>query len=113
LKSNGKVEAVGDNRFEQCNVSSWTDIVQIAAGWYHTVGLKSDGSVVAVGWNLSGQCSVEYWRDIVRYRKYGSTVPHSMIYKKLTPCRTGIERTFAPVKEDPYRMEISNRYRGI
>ena len=47
------------------------------------------------------------------YRKYGPAVPHSMIYKKLKPYRTGIERTFALVKENRYRMEISNRYKGI
>jgi len=29
----------------------WTDIVQVAAGCLHTVGLKADGTVVAVGWN--------------------------------------------------------------
>jgi hypothetical protein len=36
-----------------------------------------------------------------------------MIYKKLKPYRTGIERTFALVKENRYRMEVSNRYKGI
>ena len=33
----------------QLDVGSWTNIVQVAAGGYHTVGLKSDGTVVAVG----------------------------------------------------------------
>ncbi len=36
-----------------------------------------------------------------------------MIYKKLKPFRTGIERTFGLVKENRYRMEISNSYIGI
>jgi len=35
-----------------------------------------------------------------------------LIYQKLKPFRTGIERTFALVKENRYRMEISNFYRG-
>ena len=34
------------------------------------------------------------------YRKYGPAVFHSLIYKKLKPYRTGIERTFALVKEN-------------
>jgi hypothetical protein len=36
-----------------------------------------------------------------------------LIYKKLKPFRTGIERTFALVKENRYFMEKSNRYKGI
>jgi REP element-mobilizing transposase RayT len=47
------------------------------------------------------------------YRKYGPAVPHSLIYKKLKPFRTGIERTFGLVKENRYRMEISNFYKGL
>jgi preprotein translocase subunit YajC len=53
------VVAVGGNDFGQCNVGGWTDIVQVAAGYSHTVGLKADGTVVAAGlevalakWNL-------------------------------------------------------------
>ena len=47
------------------------------------------------------------------YRKYGPAPPHSAIYKKLKPFRTGIERTFGLVKENRYRMENTNLYRGI
>ncbi|MBW2146468.1 MAG: hypothetical protein JRI22_05565 [Deltaproteobacteria bacterium] len=47
------------------------------------------------------------------YRKYGPAVSHSLIYKKLKPFRTGIERTFGLVKENRYRMETSNFYKGI
>lgn len=47
------------------------------------------------------------------YRKYGPAVPHNLIYKKLKPYRTGIERTFGLVKENRYRMEITNFYKGI
>ena len=46
-------------------MSGWTDIVAIAAGDYHTVGLRSDGTVVAVGDNHGGQCDVSDWTDIV------------------------------------------------
>lgn len=49
----------------QCNVSEWTDIVEIAAGPYYTLGLKSDGTVVATGENLNTACNVYGWSDIV------------------------------------------------
>jgi len=47
------------------------------------------------------------------YRKYRPAMPHSLIYQKLKPFRTGIERTFGLVKENRYRMEISNFYKGL
>jgi len=47
------------------------------------------------------------------YRKYGPAGPHSLIYQKLKPFRTGIERTFGLVKENRYRMEKTNFYKGI
>jgi hypothetical protein len=58
-----------------------------------------------------GYTCYTYFRD--GYRKYGPAVPHSLIYKKLKPFRTGIERTFGLVKENRYRMETSNCYKGI
>jgi hypothetical protein len=48
------------------NVNSWTDIVQVAAGVDHTVGMKSNGTVVAVGRCNHGQCDVNSWTDIVQ-----------------------------------------------
>jgi hypothetical protein len=65
LKSDGTVVAMGDNNDGQCNVGSWTDIIQVAAGCLHTVGLKSDGTVVAVGLSDDGQCGVGGWTDII------------------------------------------------
>jgi hypothetical protein len=50
----------------QCDVGNWTDIVQITAGNWHTVGVKSDGTVVAVGANYNGQCDVSGWLDIIQ-----------------------------------------------
>ena len=63
LKSDGTVVACGDKPY--CNVSGWTDIVEIAASDYHTVGLRSDGTVVACGDNEDGQCDVSEWTGIV------------------------------------------------
>lgn len=69
------------------NVGGWTDIVAVAAGHSHIVGLKADGTVMAIGekddsreesillknnvrMNLNfpidyGQCNVGDWTDIV------------------------------------------------
>ena len=58
LKSDGTLTAVGDNKYGQCDVGSWRNIVAVAAGNVHkarntgnshTVGLKSDGKVIAAG----------------------------------------------------------------
>ena len=43
LRSDGSVVAVGSNSNGKCDVESWEDIVQVAAGEEHTVGLRKDG----------------------------------------------------------------------
>ena len=50
----------------QLNVESWTNIVQVAAGYTHTVGLKSDGTVVAVGRMVKVSSMSSSWTDIVQ-----------------------------------------------
>ena len=57
--------ATGDNLSGQCNVSAWTDIVEIAAGDDHTLGLVKDETVVATGNNHFGQCNVNDWNEII------------------------------------------------
>lgn len=47
------------------------------------------------------------------YRKYGPAAPNTIIYKKLKPFRTAIERGFGLVKENRYRMEYMNTHMGI
>jgi len=66
LRAAGTVVAVGYNGNGQCNVGSWTNIVQVAAGDLHTVGLRSNGTVSAVGDNSKGQCNVGSWANIVQ-----------------------------------------------
>ncbi len=49
-----------------------SDIVAIAAGDEHLVGLKEDGTVVARGNNEYGQCAVGNWSDIVAISARGN-----------------------------------------
>jgi alpha-tubulin suppressor-like RCC1 family protein len=58
--------SVGNYYPPECDVGNWTDITQVAAGDYYTVGLKSDRTVVAVGYNEYGQCDVGNWTDIIQ-----------------------------------------------
>ena len=44
----------------------WFDIIQVAAGQHHTLGLKNDGTVVAVGYCGYDLCNVGNWTDIVQ-----------------------------------------------
>lgn len=54
-----------DSSFGELNVSSWRNVVDIASGESHTVGLLANGTVVATGSNSYGQCDVSDWKDIV------------------------------------------------
>ena len=44
----------------------WFDIIQVAAGCWHTVGLKNNGTVVAVGYCGYDLCNVGSWTDIIQ-----------------------------------------------
>ena len=72
LQSYGTVKAVGYNKYNQCDVSNWTDIIAISAGDYHTAGLRSNGTVVAVGDSKYNQCAVGHWTDIISINAGGS-----------------------------------------
>jgi alpha-tubulin suppressor-like RCC1 family protein len=70
----GGLGAWGRNDEGQCNVSTWLeglmwpDVIRVAGGFAHSVGLKEDGTVVAtgaVGYDY-GQCNVSGWTDIVQ-----------------------------------------------
>ena len=46
------------------------------------------------------------------YRKYGPALPNSIIYKWLKSYRTAIEREYGLIKDNRYRMEYTNTYKG-
>lgn len=60
LKENGEVVATNGVG----NVSSWSDIIAIAAGAYHSLGLKSDKTVVSIGDNSYKQRDIQNWSNI-------------------------------------------------
>ena len=60
-----KVIAIGNNISGQCDVRGWTNIVAVAAGDDHTVGLKADGTVVATGCSYDERCNVMFWTNII------------------------------------------------
>lgn len=63
--SGGTASAYGSNFYGQCNVGGVNNVIQAAAGSYHSVLLRADGTVTAVGDNSYGQCDVSGWTDIV------------------------------------------------
>jgi len=61
--------------------------------------------------NPNGITFYTHFKD--SYRKYGPAIPTTLIYKRLKPVRTAIEREYGLVKENRYRMEYINTYTGI
>jgi len=64
--------SVGNYYPLECDVSDWTDIIQVAAASTQTAGLKSDGTVAAVGYGYSRKegekqpYEVGGWTDIIQ-----------------------------------------------
>ncbi|MBR3268868.1 MAG: hypothetical protein IKI58_09170, partial [Oscillospiraceae bacterium] len=48
-----------------CDLSDWSDIVSIAVGSFHTIGIQADGRLVVKGDDRSGQPDVAGWTDII------------------------------------------------
>ncbi|MHC4115823.1 MAG: hypothetical protein ACYSSL_10995, partial [Planctomycetota bacterium] len=53
--ADGEIVTWGDRKLPD---QPLTDLVQITAGYDHSLGLKQDGSIVAWGFNGYGQCDV-------------------------------------------------------
>ena len=64
LSANGTVAIAGYASFIQ-GTKDWQNIIAVAAGEDHVVGLRAGGTVVATGENDRGQCDVSDWTDIV------------------------------------------------
>lgn len=50
VRRDGTVTAWGENRYGQCNVpTNLSDVVDVEAGWAHTLALRQDGTVISWG----------------------------------------------------------------
>ena len=78
MRKDGRVVAVGDNSYGQCNVTDWHDIIAISAGDYHTIGLTSDGHVLTTQTKEDAPDSyaeISSWENIVAISAgYGFTL---------------------------------------
>ncbi len=83
LMAGSTVSPSGVNDPDKCNIDSWTDIIQVAAGGCrkksHSVGLRSDGTLVACGDNSSGQCNVNDFTNIIQVSAGGE---HTVALRK-------------------------------
>lgn len=66
IRTDGTVQCVGKNDFDQLNVEQWDNIIAIAGHDDHTIGLRADGTVLAAGNNKTGCCDVTNWRNITK-----------------------------------------------
>ncbi len=74
LKPDGSLGSVGSDVYGQRDLNAGADIVQLAAGYAHTVGLRTDGSVIATQVLEPagaepyeyGQCDVSGWRNVTQ-----------------------------------------------
>ena len=62
VRADGTLVHQGNGKFE---TTTWTDLVAVAAGSSHIVGLRSDGTAVASGEALNGECCVSSWKNLV------------------------------------------------
>jgi len=61
--------------------------------------------------SIHGLIRYAYFKD--DYRKFGPALPNTLVYQKLKPYRTAIERNYGLVKENRYRLEYTNTYKGF
>ena len=69
VRSNGTVVYAGfdavNEKTNRQTVERWRDMIAVAAGENHMVGLRRDGTAAAFGLNDKGQCDVSAWTEIV------------------------------------------------
>lgn len=73
LRKDGRVDAaIRLNAYEPedsqsaCDVGHWENVVQVAAGVRHTLGLKADGTVYYAGDDARHRAQVESWTDVAQ-----------------------------------------------
>jgi len=73
LRADGRVRAAvranawaDESVKSACRVEDWKDVVQVAAGVDHTLGLKADGTLYYAGTDERHRAQAEAWTDIVQ-----------------------------------------------
>lgn len=64
LRPDGTVQAIGANKYGQCNVQDWKEITAIAAASGFTAGLAADGKVKYAGYNWMTRNKISGWSNI-------------------------------------------------
>lgn len=54
----GRARVFGDNEYGQCDTRNWDDVVAVALGDAHAVGLTADGRLMFAGDDRFGQCQL-------------------------------------------------------
>ena len=65
-RPDGTVFAFGDNRYGQCRVEDWRNVVAVAASEHCSLGLRSDGTVLYAGYEEDSFADVTGWKDIIQ-----------------------------------------------
>lgn len=73
LRKDGKVVAVGDNTFNQCDVDQWENIVAIAAGDWFTMGLDKDGQIFITKPSQDVIEEYDLYTDVLNVEKWSNT----------------------------------------
>lgn len=73
LRSDGRVDAAirlncyqEDASQSACDVGHWEDVVQVATGISHTLGLRKDGTVYYAGDDKQHRTQVQAWSDVIQ-----------------------------------------------
>lgn len=73
LREDGRVDAAirlnvykPEDSSSACDVGHWENVVQVATGVRHTLGLKADGTVYYAGGDPRHRAQVESWTDVVQ-----------------------------------------------
>ncbi len=80
IDTNGDIFACGQDSGQgevddATAANGFVDLIEVAAGKYHCIGLKSDGTCVGVGYDYNGLISAaESWIDIIHIESQGNVL---------------------------------------
>ena len=81
LRRDGTAFASGCNSYNQCDIPTLDDYMQVSTSGHHTVLLRRDGTAVAVGFNGYGQCVIPELEEGVRYEAVVCGGRHTLLLR--------------------------------